>query len=46
MKKRNVELMHRDTYMLRYADGVPATVRKQYWSQSPWSALYLLLRRP
>ncbi len=37
MKKREIGI--------RYADGVPATVRKQFWSQSPWNAFRLMFRR-
>ena len=37
------EVMHKDTFVFRYADGVPAAEKKQYWHQSPWEAFRLLL---
>lgn len=44
MKKRNgFEVMYKDTFVFRYAGGVPAAERKQYWDQSPWEAFRLLL---
>ena len=38
------EIMRGDTFAFRYADGVPAAEKKQYWNQSPWEAFRLLLR--
>ena len=38
------EVTRRDTFAFRYADGVPAAEKKQYWNQSPWEAFRLLLR--
>ena len=38
------EVMRRDTFAFRYADGVPAAEKKRYWNRSPWEAFRLLLR--
>ena len=45
MKKyMEFEVVHKGTFAFRYADGVPAAEKKQYWNQSPWEAFRLLLR--
>lgn len=43
-EQKGENLMKKLEIGIRYADGVPATVRKQYWSQSPWKALWLTFR--
>lgn len=44
MKKHNgFEIMYKDTFIFRYADGVPAAEKKQFWHQSPWEAFRLLV---
>ena len=46
MKKYNgFGVMHKDTYVMRYMSGVPATERRQYWWRSPWSAVRLVLHQ-
>lgn len=45
MKKyMEFEVVYKNTFAFRYADGVPAAEKKQYWNQSPWQAFRLLLR--
>ena len=46
MKNRNeIRNILRDGYAMRYMDGVPAVVKRQYWDQSPWNTFRLLLQR-